>query len=435
MVNISTNDNALVLKLDAWLDTMRGPEGYTGPVAHWWQNCLQFTGTGLDWRYEGIIIGYAQLYQRTADECWLNKARRAADDLVRGQLANGTFQASSFELNPYPGGTPHEAACDLALLFLAGLLRERGDEVGLIYQSAAERNLRGRYVDQLWDGTASLFRDSPRVPSFVPNKSATLAEALLLLARLNGDESLVTRYALPTLDAILAHQVRGGELDGTIYQNSFGADKVAKFMPYYVARCVPGLLAGYEWSGEERYLDGARRAMAFVMRWQYEDGSFAQIVYPGRQFNRYPQWVAAVGDMLRAADLLRPYGVVIDTAATEAWLRRGVQPSGGFATAWGFAAQTSQRAVRGVAEFRDLLPVCGWNDKVFRYLTGRMPAGSVLPEAWIADYETTCTLRGKHALWNETSEAMQLHLGTKTVYRWRKGQPWAAVAAREALWK
>jgi len=435
MADISTNDSALVLKLDAWLDTMRGPEGYTGPVAHWWQNCLQFTGTGLDWRYEGIIIGYAQLYQRTGDERWLGKACRAADDLVRGQLANGMFRNSSFELNPYPGGTPHEAACDLALLYLAGLLRERGDATGRIYQAAAERNVRQRYIDQLWDGAVGSFRDNPRVPSFVPNKSATLAEALLQLARLSGDEIWATAYALPTLDAILAHQVRGGELDGAIYQNSFGTAKVAKFMPYYIARCVPGLLIGYEWTGSERYLDGARRAMAFVMRWQHDDGSFAQIVYPGRQFNRYPQWIAAVGDMIRAAELLQPYGVMIDTAAALAWLRCGVQPSGGFATAWGFAAQSSQRAVDGVAEFRDLLPVCGWNDKVFRYLTSRMPAGSTLPDAQIVEYETDCTLRGKRALWVETAEAMQLRVGTRTVYRWQKGQAWAAVAAREAVWK
>ena len=66
-----------VSKLDAWLETMRGPDGYGGPVAHWWQNCLQFTGAGLDWRYEGIVIGYLNLYQKTGNEQWLAKARRA----------------------------------------------------------------------------------------------------------------------------------------------------------------------------------------------------------------------------------------------------------------------------------------------------------------------------------------------------------------------
>ncbi len=75
-----------VALLDAWLETMRGPDGYGGPVVHWWQDNLLYTGVGLDWRYEGIILGYLNLYRATGEERWLDKARRAGDDLVRGQL-------------------------------------------------------------------------------------------------------------------------------------------------------------------------------------------------------------------------------------------------------------------------------------------------------------------------------------------------------------
>ena len=98
--------NAAVVAIDGWLDTMRGPDGYGGPVAHWGGDCLRFTGAGLDWRYEGIIIGYLNLYERTGDEAWLAKARRVGDDLVRGQLPGGSFCNSCFEMNPYAGGTP-----------------------------------------------------------------------------------------------------------------------------------------------------------------------------------------------------------------------------------------------------------------------------------------------------------------------------------------
>ena len=38
--------NQAVVKIDFWLDSMRTPEGYGGPVAHWWQDCLQYTGVG-----------------------------------------------------------------------------------------------------------------------------------------------------------------------------------------------------------------------------------------------------------------------------------------------------------------------------------------------------------------------------------------------------
>src|SRR5690554_1264599 len=103
----------VVARLEAWLETMRGPGGYTGPVAHWWQNCLFYTGPGLDWRYEGIITGYLTLYERTGETRWLSKACRAGDDVLDGQLPSGHFAGSCFELNPYTAGTPHEAACDL----------------------------------------------------------------------------------------------------------------------------------------------------------------------------------------------------------------------------------------------------------------------------------------------------------------------------------
>jgi len=439
-----------VIGLDAWLETMRGSDGYGGPVAHWWQNCLQFTGAGLDWRYEGIIIGYLNLYKRTGDERWLAKARRAGDDLVRGQLPTGNFRNSNFEQNPYTGGTPHEAACDLALLHLAEVLRERGDTTWQTYLATAERNIRGYHIERLWDCEARAFRDHPRTPCFVANKAATLVEALLKLARLTGDEALVETYALPTLEAILAHQMRDGPLHGAIYQNSIRGREVAKFFPYYIARCVPGLVAGYEWSGKERYLDAARRAMAFVLRWRYEDGGFPQVVYPGGRVNRYPQWIAAVGDILWAMRLLEPYGFKADAEPTLAWLLRGQEPTGALRTAHGFAAQISQREPEGLPEFRDLLPVVGWNSMAFRYLTEALPTtdpstslrtSSGPPTAeTTADgrppsFEAECVFRGQRLQYREDAERMELRQNGRALYRWRKGAAWAEVCAPEMLWK
>jgi hypothetical protein len=443
-----------VLKLDAWLDTMRGPDGYGGPVAHWWQNCLQFTGAGLDWRYEGIIIGYLNLYQKTKNEAWLAKARRAGDDLVRGQLPTGNYRNSCFEANPYTGGTPHEAACDLALLHLAETLRGLGDPDWYTYLAAAERNIREYQFKVLWDAEAQSFRDHPNIPSFVPNKAATLAEALLKLAHLTGDEEAAEINALPMLDAILDHQVVDGPLAGAIHQNSIRDQKVAKFFPFYIARCIPGLVAGYEWvqgacpersrracpkpSRGERYLDGARRALGFVLRWRYENGSFPQVVYGDGKTNRYPQWIAGTGEILHAIDLLAPYGVEADPLPTMEWLLRGQAPSGGFRTARGFASQISQRDPGPVPEFRDLLPVVGWNSMPLYYLSGILTTtldeqSSV--ESDLLSGETPCTLRGHNLRYSENAEAIELHRNGDVRYRWRKGAPCAEVCERELWWK
>ena len=218
MANAGWEVWAAVRRMDAWLESMRGPDGYGGPVAHWWQNCLLFTGAGLDWRYEGIIEGYLALHQKTGEARWLDKARRAGDDLVRGQLPDGRFRNSSFELNPYAGGTPHEAANDGALMELAEVLRDRGEAGWAAYLDAAERNLRGFVLGVLWDGERRWFRNTSGDATFVPNKAATIVEALLRWAALMGDEELVERYARPTLEAMVECEARmpGSMLDTSI---------------------------------------------------------------------------------------------------------------------------------------------------------------------------------------------------------------------------
>jgi hypothetical protein len=275
----------------------------------------------------------------------------------------------------------------------------------------------------------------------VPNKSATLSEALFLLTQATDDATFAEQYALPTLDAVIKHQVHGGSLDGAIYQNSFGTRKVAKFFPYYVARCVPGLVDGFAWSRDERYLDAARRAMDFVVRYRYSNGSFPQVVYPNNKVNRYPQWVAGVGDILRAMAVLRPYGVVANPEPTLSWMLRGQEQSGGIRTAYGFDVQISQRTPGIVPDFRDLLTVCGWADKAFRYLTQELSSNIQLPirddnaNYDISASNLTCVCRDLRANFREDANVVELKHRGETLYRWEKGHPWAEVSTREVLWK
>ena len=418
-----------VTSLDAWLDTMRGPDGHGGPVAHWWQNCLQFTGAGLDWRYEGIIIGYLNLYRKTGEERWLAKARRAGDDLVRGQLPTGNFRNSCFELNPYTGGTPHEAACDVALLHLARVLREKGDPAWQTYAATAEHNLQAYIIGVLWDETRQVFQNTVSDASFVPNKAATIVEALLAWASLSGDDEPLERYALPTLEAILRCQVRapGTRLDGAIDQGCIGQDGTGRFFPFYIARCIPALVRGYTLTGQGRYLEAAHSAMSFVLRERLPDGSFPQVIYRNGRTNRYPRWVAGVGDILRAMEVMRQQGMEISLDSTIEWLMKGQPPCGGFRTAKGFASQASQRTPPSLPEFRDILPVCGWADKAFRYLTSCVQGNLEPGTAEIEDAELACVFRGRVMRYREDATAIELWHEREPVYRWRKGSAWAEI--------
>ena len=421
--------DAALASLDAWFDTMRGRHGYGGPVAHWWQQSLIYTGPGLDWRYEGIIAGYLLLWERTGSERWLVKARRAGDDLVAGQTPEGHYAASAFEMNPAAAGTPHEAACDVGLLLLALALRRAGQAGWDRYAACAERNLCAYAIGQLWDAEARSFRDGPHVPSFVPNKAATLCEALFLLAEISGDGIWVERYALPTLDRVIEHQVTSaGPLRGAIAQNSFGASLVEKYFPLYIARCIPALLRGHRWAGNGRYADCALAAMRFIARWTDADGSPPTVVYANQRVGRHPSWIAPLGDILRAADEVRAHGLAINFGATEQRMLAGQDRSGGIRTAQGFAGQAGRRA-QSLPDLRDVLHVVGWCDKAFRYLASH--AGPTQPPVESATFTADCIFRGQTMRLEESHEMLEVVRRGAVCYRWHKGEPWPAIAAPE----
>ncbi|MBX0326640.1 hypothetical protein K2Z83_02950 [Oscillochloris sp. ZM17-4] len=420
-----------VARLDAWLETMRGARGYGGPVTHWRQQSLIYTGPGRDWRYEGIIAGYLELWRRSGAQIWLDRARRAGDDLLGGQQANGHFAASAFESNPAIAGSPHEAACDVGLLLLARALSQVGDSSWQIYAGCAEQNLRGYYISQLWDANAGSFREHQRLSSFVANKAATVCEALFLMSELRGEDVWGEHYALPTLNAILGHQVTDdGPLEGAIAQNSYSGRPVETYYPLFIARCIPALLQGYERTGVERYLDGAARAMAFIERWVGDSGALPLIIRGDEQISPEPHLVAPLGDVLRAADLLAAYGVHVDLGEMRRRLLDGQDASGGICLA---AEPTGARRTRRSApDFRDALHVAGWCDKAFRYLAAH--TGPALPSARSETVISECVIAGWRVELEESAEALEVRHQGKLRYRWRKGHPWAEVAEKE-FWR
>lgn len=367
-----TRIGQVVNGLDRWFDAMRvewPSSGYGGPVVHWWNHCLAYRGAGLDWRYEGIVAGYLTLHEKTDDQRWLAQAIRAGNDLLAGQLPNGHFRNSLFEQNPGEGGTPHEAAGDVALLLLSQRLRGRNPSAAGRYLEAARRNLESYWFGALWHAPSATLWDRPGIASFVPNKAATFLEAVLLLADLTGERELVERYAVPTGRAILSMQVRDAttRLDGAIAQNRLGARVVAAYYPLYIARCVPPLLALYAETGGAELRDGALAAARFVARVREPDGGYPQVLYGNSTRNRHPRWVAGAGDIVRALIAANQFGAEIDITPTVGWILRGVRPDGHIATAEGFGRVVP--LISRADRFADDLGVVGWCDKAFRALT------------------------------------------------------------------
>jgi hypothetical protein len=440
VLTLHTSIDHALARLDAYLETLRGSSGlpgpafasagYGGPVAHWWRSSLLYTGPGFDWRYQGLILGYLALWQRTGQGCWLDKAHRLGDDLLAAQLPGGHYPASAFELNPACGGTPHEAAVDLALLGLAAALRSFGDPGWSAYRSAAVTNLRQYYIEKLWDPQVRLFRDHPRIASFVPNKAATACQALFAWSELDGDQRWADQYALPNLEHILACQVTApGPLHGAILQNTYNGRRVPTYMPYYIARCIPALVQGFTWFGQERFLQAAWSALDFILRQQDHHGGLPPALYPGPQVNRWPRWRAGLGDVLLAADALRPYAPLPNLTGLLDFLLAGQDETGGIQTAVGFSAQTGG-APADLPDFRDLLHVAGWCDKAFHALALQASQAG-LPPAHCDQFQADCLFAGKRLLFYEDSERLEATCAGRTVYLWINGESWAREAAPE----
>ncbi len=412
--------------LDAWLETMRQPGGYGGPIAHWWQNRFRYTGPGLDWRYEGILCGYADLYRQSGADHWRQRLNRAARDLVSAQRPDGHYPASRFEINPGIRGTPHEAAASLGLLYALDVLDDPDSAL-----DTARRNLDSLIAD-LRDPDHRGFNDALNSRGRVPNKLATFAEALLRLAVASGDERYADE-AKAALDDVVAYQHTQGSLAGAVHQYAPGAAAGdGRFFPYYNARCIPPLLYASETLNEPHYRQVAHDIFGFLDRTEMGDGGWPQVVYARERPAVWPRWLAGSADILLAYHAL---GQLLP-ARSLTRLLDSQQPSGGFPTAEGFAAQIRQRPPHGYPDYRDVVAVVGWNDKVLRLLAtlarSKMDDGAKhSPDArdtLLAPTSLTVRVWGSDALFYEDTTTLRItrKRDDALLYEWDKHAPWAA---------
>lgn len=408
-------------RLDAWFQTMRSDEGFTGPITHWWESCWLYSGAMLDWRYEGLLCGYVTLYETTNNPLWLARALQAGDDLLRGQLPDGRFRNSSFQAGPIEGGTPHEAAADVGLLVLARLLRSLEDGRWQPYFQAAENNLRRYHIAQLWNGQA--FRDQPWNQTTVPNKNATTIEALLLLEALSGES--YEGYIRPAAELILSAQITTpGTAQGGVIHLGTHSQRLA--IGIYTARSAAALIRLYERYGEQRYRQSAEAMGAFLLTLMTDRGT-AFGYYPDGRMIANPVWLSPSGDVLRALSLLQPYSDLPQSALDRlvTLLLKAQMPGGGLSTAYGLGHKGRVQPRRGTPNFRDVLPVVGWCDKAFRALahwcdTPDIPAAPpMIPES-----ELPCSWKGQDCLYQEDQHSITLTTADRrrTLYRWQKGQ-------------
>ena len=372
---------SLISKNISWLQTMKQPSGYSGPVPHYWEDCFNYIGPGRDWRYEGIIISYLELYEKTKDTNFLKLAKEAGDHLVNNQLKISCFNNSGFDGNPSitRGSMPHDTAASIGLMTLALKLRQIGDADYIKYFHSAKINLDEFHLKYLYDKNNDSFLQNTydKKRYHVPNKLATLAELCLLAYEFTGDKKYYN-IAIKNGDFILTHQENTVEkFKGGIYQVDKNHNKL---ICLYIARCISGLIKIYYATKNKKYLNGAIAAADFIKTLEHKSGGF----YFGYQkYNdewklyKYPMWIAGSGDIVRALLMLKPYKKY-NLAKNIKWITDQMHKSGGIPTSYGLNFRDKLiETYDGLPSCRDLVPAVGWNDKALRLLCMLYKKGAI----------------------------------------------------------
>ena len=363
----------------AWIETMYQKGGYGGPVVHYWRDCLDYIGPGIDWRYEGLLTGLITLFKKSGNAIWIRKAETIAQDIITSQLKNSSFRNSKFEANPGCGGTPHEAAVDIGLLELAKILKNEKKRWKK-YFFVADRNLKIFHLNRLFDKKLRTFKNSPKTDFFVTNKIATTIEALIKHYELSSNENLISRFIIPAGNFILNQQIldENEPIFGGLYQS---APSITPYvMSFYNARCIRTLLLLSRLTSDERYLDAALLVGKFLEKMALQEGGFHHdYSYMRNKWikSKYPVWIAGAAEVIRALLLLNEFGGKFNISKHIEFIKRGMDYNGGFRTSLGINMKNKKKSAdENKTNWKDSLHVVGWNTMAFRLfsiLSHKMP--------------------------------------------------------------
>jgi hypothetical protein len=418
--------------LAAWLATVRVPGGYGGPAVSVRAASLSYCGPAADWRLEGILDGWSALADGGEAEVTATALQQLASDLATlapAMLRDGSLRNSFFEFNPCEGGMPHEPAVMAAALRARRRLRRHGAAVPAGVEEAVARHVEERLLKHMWNKRLQTFNDWPQ-GQYEYYSSAGVAAAIELLLEygdLSGCWPRLDHYLEGAAASLLAVQrTQGVAAGGMLLSNRPGAG----CSPFLTARCLPALTALYRRTGDPALKTAAVAAAAFVRGQALPGGGFTWLVHEDRPAIRFPIMAGAVAGTLVAlerAGMLDAH----DQVAHLPWLLARRQPTGAFATAVGF----SGTAGAVPPDWRDLLPVTGWLDKIFALLAlgaGRAgaknaplhPAGEAAAPAPFSC--AVCLGWGRAGRYLEEAGELRIEDGRgRSLFRWRKGDDWA----------
>ncbi len=404
-------------RLDLWFAGMRGPEGYYGPVVGPRGAAMAYCGPGFDWRYEGLLEGWMSRHRAAPEAAWLDRIEGALAEIGRAQLANGAFRCSYFDSNPFEGGMPYEPILVAALLRARAFLKENGRTPDPALDRLAEQFVEGRLFLELWNKALRTFNNwlQSEYDSCSPAGVAAIVEVLIAYGEATGSRERMEPYIRGAAESLLAAQVKGGALAGAMPVSSRPGAPANALL---AARCLPALALLTRCLNDDRFKQAGEAVEGFLRSQALSEGGFAAMAYDNRPAAQAPVFVGAAAGVLTS--LARSGRSPDETWAPHVeFILRRQTATGAFDNAAGFGG----RAGEAEPDWRDVVPACGWADKIYQLVALLHPKAA--GPAVVGEVRRAVRVRGRRAFFEESSRSMRLVEQTGRVwFDWEKGTKW-----------
>jgi len=405
--------DAAVGRLEGWLATMGGSVGYYGPVVGLRGVSMAWCGIGHDWRWEGLLDGWTTLHRRTNNAVYLDRMDAALNALSSAQLANGTFCNSYFENNPFEGGMPYEPMMMAAVLRTLRYMKEIAHPWPAGTAEMVERFVEERLIKELWNKVLKTFNNwmQSDFERYSPPAVAAIVEILDDYAKLTDSAERLAPYSEGAAHALLACQFRDGPRAGALpLSNQEGSD----VSPCMAARALPAFARLQHQTGDARFATAGDALERFVRGCLLPDGGSAMMAFANRPPRVAPLFIGATADVLHSFERAGRHDATLIRAQLP-WLLSHQTASGGFDTAVGFE---DGRGCTRLPDWRDVIPVCGWTDKVYGLLAGLVENPVSLVSG--GPVSRSVRVRGEEAVFMEDKDSMTLRSNKTEWFVWRK---------------
>lgn len=367
--------------LDAWLDSWKDRQnGIHGYVVHHHMDALNVISPDT-WTQSAAILGHLNLFKKTGQKKWLEKAASEADYLVESYLwAQSIFKNSVFEHKPgsfeVQASLIHNAYPSYALLKLCKVLKQE-KKAFKKYFKIAKDNVENFIIRQCWDDENKVLHRNVQEKGkhFVLNMASTGLRALLYLDELEP-KNRIERYCIPLAEKIISLQESNG---------AFPYTDEKKLSPLiYVAITMQGLLSLYKRIKKDDYLVACKQAALFLVQNIDPETKLFYHRFEGKQLKKFPEFIAGSMVIVHQIERLAEFGIHFKQGdeVMQAVLKKQYQ-NGALPNFIGFSDVFMQKFYPPEPEkkkWRDVIAVPGWNALAFDALTYCLPEKAALPK-------------------------------------------------------